>query len=444
MFEGQSRQFHWASKIPAVLVAVVLFMGTPGVLPALELADRHLPIEPLPTIRFSSALSYEEYITQARALIKTRNPRATEIISGGKGVMVVDAIAPKQWPMDAGCDRPKLGILLIHGLSDSPYLIGDLGDHFNRNCVLVRSILLPGHSTLPGDLGQVSYQQWIDASSWAMESFSGQVERLVVVGFSTGATLAIDYTIRNQDRESKQVPLLKAEHNEGGQTQTTHIAGLVLLSPAISINTSAAFLARWVDVLGSLFSERLRWASVAKDLDFAKYESFHMNAAAQVHMLTKRLGSSLDMKHPIPVSVFVVASEQDTTIDTRETIQFFHNRTDQRSNMLLYASQNIQTGDSRIEVRNSGDANKNILSLSHISIPISPANPHYGEKADYVNCLHYSDDSQLSSCLDMNNSAVLYGEITGENKTKGTLRRISWNPDYEYMVDRIDQFIKAL
>jgi hypothetical protein len=277
-----------------------------------------------------------------------------------------------------------------------------------------------------------------------MESFSGQVQQLIVVGFSTGATLAIDYSIRNQDRENNQVPLLKTGSGEPLQEATSQIAGLVLLSPAISINTSVAFLARWVNALGSVFNERLRWASVAADLDFAKYESFHMNAAAQIYTLTKRLGSVLDMKHPVPVPVFVVASEQDTTIDTRKTIQFFHNRTDQQSVMLLYASQGIQTTDNRIEVRNSANTGHKILSQSHISIPISPANPHYGKNGDYANCLHYADSSQFSSCLDRNNPEVLSGEITKKNRAEGTLRRISWNPDFEYMVDRIDQFINSL
>ena len=409
-----------------------------------NLAERHLPAQALPVIHYSESLSYSDYVRQARGLIASRNPRASEMIEAAKGMTVLDAISPKQWPLKTGCDKPTLGILLVHGLSDGPYSVADLGDHFSQSCVLVRSVLLPGHSTVPGDLAQVSYQDWIDASSWAMESFSGEVDKLVVVGFSTGATLAIDYAIRKQNRETNRVPLIKTGDSRGFNGESTQVVGLVLLSPAIAINTSAAFLARWVDTLGAAIYEPLRWAAIKEDLDYAKYESFHMNAAAQIYMLTKRLGSTLDMKHPVPVPVFVVASEQDTTINTEETVQFFHNRTDEQSEMLLYASQDLQTGDSRIEVRNSANVKDEILSQSHISIPNSPENPHYGKSGDYFNCLHYSDDLKLSHCLDQNNSDVLYGEITDGNTAQGIVRRISWNPDYEYMVDRIDQFINAL
>jgi len=426
------------------LCVALIFLATIRISTATELAERHHPLTPLPKIQFTPALSYEQYGHEIGSIIRARNPNASKLIGGAAGITVLDAVSPKQWPLSKDCIQPSKGILLIHGLSDSPYSIRDLGNSLSQNCVLVRSVLLPGHSTVPGDLVEVSYQDWIDASSWAIGSFSGKVEKLVVVGFSTGATLAIDFAIRNQNREGKFVPVLARDSVGGSSESVTQIVGLVLLSPAIAINAPMTFMARWVDALGVAFSERLRWASIAEDIDTTKYESFPMNAAAQIHILTKRLGSMLDMKHPVPVPVFVVASEQDTTIDTRETIQFFHNRTDSKSEMLLYASQNVQMGDKRIEVRSSANAAENILSQSHISIPIKPDNVHYGKQGDYVNCLHYSDNTELTICLDRNNSAIQLGEITDENKAIGTLRRISWNPDYEYMMDRINQFISEL
>ncbi|MBV1959569.1 MAG: alpha/beta fold hydrolase [Pseudomonadales bacterium] len=442
MFKQKLLQYRLVAIAFVILAITVVLPRIPSA--STKLAERHLSEPPLPSIKYSASLNYKDYVGLARELITDRNPRASEVVEGAAGMTVLDFVAPKQWPLDPNCNKPTLGMLLIHGLSDSPYSVSDVGNHFSQNCVLVRSVLLPGHSTVPGDLAQVSYQDWIDASSWAMESFSEEVDKLVVVGFSSGATLAIDYAIRKQNRETNRVPLIKTGDSRAFNGESSQLVGLVLLSPAIAINTSAAFLARWVDNFGAVFYEPLRWATIAEDRDYTKYESFHMNAAAQIYMLTKRLGSTLDMKHPIPVPVLIVASEQDTTTDTSETIQFFHNRTGTNSQMLLYASQELKTGDSRIEVRNSENSDKRILSQSHISILISPVNPHYGEKGDYVNCLHYSDESQLSSCLDWSNSDILYGEITKKNRDKGTLRRISWNPDYQYMMDRIDQFIGSL
>lgn len=440
MFKQKIFQRPWCATACAVFVTILVLVFA-SVIFAPTLSERHLPAQALPAINYDESLSYNDYVRQVRGLIASRNTRASE---SSEGRTVLDEVAPKEWPLKAGCDQPTKGVLLIHGLSDGPYAVSDLGDSFSQGCMLVRSVLLPGHSTVPGDLAPISYQDWIDASSWAMESFAGRVDKLIVVGFSTGATLAIDYAIRKKKDETNQIPLIKAGDSRSFNGKSSQVVGLVLLSPAIAIKTSAAFLTRWVDKLGAAIYEPWRWVAVREDLDYAKYESFHMNAAAQIYMLTKKLGSTLDMKRSVPVPVFVVASEQDTTIDTEETVRFFHDQTDSDSRMLLYTSKNLKTEDSRIEVRSSADLDKRILSQSHISIPFSPDNPHYGENGSYVNCLHYSDNPQLSSCLDRGDLDVLQGEITKENKAEGTLRRISWNPDYAYMMNQIDQFISAL
>ncbi|MEK9627804.1 MAG: hypothetical protein VW455_02155 [Nitrospinota bacterium] len=61
-------------------------------------------------------------------------------------------------PDPAKCRASKPGVLLIHGLTDSPFLMRDIGERFRENCFWVRSILLPGHGTLPGDLLHIDYQ----------------------------------------------------------------------------------------------------------------------------------------------------------------------------------------------------------------------------------------------------------------------------------------------
>ncbi|MBL4584060.1 MAG: alpha/beta hydrolase [Pseudomonadales bacterium] len=424
-----------------ILAAVILFPATAH---ALELEPRHRPDSPLPVIEYSAELSYSDYVEQARDIILNRHPHADKILPGTNGLKVVDLIAPKQWPRASTCGTPKKGILLIHGLSDSPYTVGDVGDDLNRDCALVRSVLLPGHSTVPGDLVAVTDQDWINASNWAIQSFAGEVEELVILGYSTGATLALEYVIRNQSKTAASRSLALGGSHDKAATQTTKITGLILLSSAIAINTSVSFMAGWVDCLGSIFNERWRWASIDKDLDFAKYESFPMNAAAQIHNLIKRMGERDDKANPVSVPVLMISSKQDTTINAIKTIEFFENRTTSNSKMLLYNSDITKITDTRIEVRDSTNHAKNILSLGHTSMSMKPSNAHYGENGDYVSCLHYGSGSEQESCLDRSNTDIRYGEVTEENKAKGTLRRISWNHDYDYALDRMNQFLESL
>lgn len=72
---------------------------------------------------------------------------------------------PKDWnrTFEFIPERPVGGILLLHGLSDSPYglrswgeMLFDLGFH-------VVGLRLPGHGTSPSGLLDVTWQDWVEA-----------------------------------------------------------------------------------------------------------------------------------------------------------------------------------------------------------------------------------------------------------------------------------------
>src|SRR5690348_2719348 len=58
---------------------------------------------------------------------------------------------------------PKQGVLLLHGLLDSPFVMKDIGNYFQSQGMLVRALVLPGHGTVPGALLNVSYHDWLAA-----------------------------------------------------------------------------------------------------------------------------------------------------------------------------------------------------------------------------------------------------------------------------------------
>jgi hypothetical protein len=96
----------------------------------------------------------------------------------------VELVSPKEWPRQSGCDASNTeGVLLLHGLTDSPFLMRDLGDFFNRlpGCFLIRSMLLPGHATTPGDLGRVDYMHWVEAAQYGIDQFKDAATRVHAV-----------------------------------------------------------------------------------------------------------------------------------------------------------------------------------------------------------------------------------------------------------------------
>jgi esterase/lipase len=318
----------------------------------------------------------------------------------------------------AAAGRYHKGIILLHGLSDSPYLMRTLGEHFRSRGFLVRALLLPGHGTRPGDLTMVKEQDWRRALDYAVHSTSPQVEHLYLAGFSTGGALAVDYVIEHPDS----------------------LTALFLFSPCLRVKSPAA---RWAGMVG-LFRT---WLDIADDRDYAKYESFPVNAAVQIVALTDRIGK-LARQHPerLALPVFAALSWEDETVDSAFTLDFFQKRlSNPASRLLLYSGEHTPPtfADPRITVITSFLPGRKILGLSHLALTVPAEDPHYGSQGNYRSCLHYpAASSEFAECTA--GRAAWLGERTAANLKTGLLQRLTWNPRYALQNDEIDRFIFSL
>jgi alpha-beta hydrolase superfamily lysophospholipase len=169
-------------------------------------------------------------------------------------------------------DSPIGGVLLLHGMSDSPYSLRALGEELNRRNYWVVGLRLPGHGTAPSGLLGVRWEDMAAAVDLAAAHLAQRVGRqpVHVVGYSTGATLAMNFTLDAIERKTTPMP-----------------ASLVLVSPAVGIHAAAA-AAGWkrrAAVLPGLGN--LAWLNVEPEFDPYKYNSFTTNAGEQVHRLTR-------------------------------------------------------------------------------------------------------------------------------------------------------------
>ena len=171
------------------------------------------------------------------------------------------------------------GALLLHGLSDSPYSMRALGQAMTESGFFVVGLRLPGHGTTPGSLSRASLEDWraavrIAARAVARETPPGAP--FVIVGYSNGAALALDYTLEGIDDPSLVVP-----------------QRLVFLSPAFAL-TPAASLAGWLKALGRVPGlGDLRWRKIEPEYDPYKFNSFPVNAAVQIFRLTSSIEEKL-------------------------------------------------------------------------------------------------------------------------------------------------------
>jgi len=131
-------------------------------------------------------------------------------------------------------DAPKAGFLLLHGMSDSPYSLSNIGRRLHAAGAWVIGLRLPGHGTAPSGLVQVRWEDMAAAVRLAMHHLNEKVgERpLYLVGYSNGGALAVHYALCG----IKDAAL-------------PEVSGIVLISPSIGV-TSMAFLAKWQAGLG--------------------------------------------------------------------------------------------------------------------------------------------------------------------------------------------------
>jgi alpha-beta hydrolase superfamily lysophospholipase len=180
----------------------------------------------------------------------------------------------------APAGEPRGGVLLMHGLSDSPYAMRGVAELFQSQGYYVVALRLPGHGTMPSGLREVRWQDWYAAVAAAAKyaaARGGNGKPFYIGGFSTGAALSTLYSVRSLDD-----PGLPRPH------------GLYLLSPAIGVPPSAV-LTNIISGLAFIPAfEKSRWLDVFPEYDPYKYTSFPVNAAKQIHTLTRVLADALD------------------------------------------------------------------------------------------------------------------------------------------------------
>jgi len=175
--------------------------------------------------------------------------------------------------------QAAFGVLLLHGMSDSPYSLRAIGQRLLREGGHVVGLRLPGHGTVPAGLLEFTRKDMDAAVVLAMRHLRETVgdRPILMIGYSNGGALAVHYALEAMEDES-----------------LPKVSGIVLISPAIGVTPMAAF-AVWQGRIGHwLGLDKLAWNSISPEYDPYKYNSFAVNAGDQVYRLTVEIGRHLD------------------------------------------------------------------------------------------------------------------------------------------------------
>jgi esterase/lipase len=325
------------------------------------------------------------------------------------------------------------GFLLIHGLTDSPYLLRGVADSLRGlyPCAVIRAVLLPGHGTVPGDTLDMHFEDWLAITEYGARSLHNeeQVSDVYLVGFSTGTALSI-------------------RHMAEGES-TDKVKGLIMLSTAVKAGTEFAFLAGWLKYLKP-------WMSNFKERDAARYESFSSNAGAQFYYLVKDLFNG---DYDVDVPVLMAVSADDATINANSAQAFYCNnvQTNPRNKLLWYSSEAGEHGSSAdcgadlsvIKTTNEQAKQMRVANVAHTAISTPPDDAHYGRNGNYRECKEYQDDTEAYGACRQQDDRSMWGEknINSSNARKELefeyFRRGTFNPYYDELIEEIGCFSGA-
>ena len=367
---------------------------------------------------------FANYVAQTRERLE----RDKVFMDVGRKEIELDAATPFELRPANGCPTTndgnyRRGILLIHGLSDTPLAMGDLARAFAERCFLVRVILLPGHGTRAADLLNVTGDDWFLATRFGLETLRTDADEVFVGGFSLGGLLAVHAAVEDPN-----------------------IKGVFSFSPALSLERG--WLIRQSLWLRHLFD----WVDVDPPDDYARYESMPFNGLAETYELTEKLAKRLET-HALDVPIFIAQSADDRIIDQGTNLDYFKRYFSHTDSRLILYRRNPKEGPDSIDQRvlyfNSFLPEQRIANFSHMSIHISPFNPHYGIDGDYRNCGISSGDraaDAIERCLTA--ERPWRGETVRSSSLDvpdiEAMARLTFNPRFGELLGKIDRFLRRL
>ena len=367
--------------------------------------------------------------------------------------------------------EPVGAAVFLHGLTDSPYSLRHIARRYQARGFVAIAIRLPGHGTVPAGLTEAVWEDWLAATRLAVREAAGRIgpsAPLHLVGFSNGGALALMYTLEALEESTLQRP-----------------ARLVLISPMIGITRFARFagLAGLPAILPAF--AKAAWLGLLPEFNPFKYNSFPVNGARQSWQLTQVLQQEIRRQARAgqlaglpPILTF--QSVLDFTVSTRaivtslyahlpengsELVLFDVNRNAKLGPLLSSAADvvlsgmlpepprrfrtalitNVTADSSEVMERvvEAGAVSEqarrlglfyppDVFSLSHVALPFPPSDGLYGFEPD--------PEEDFGVRL---GAVAPRGERAALIVSLDSLLRMSSNPFFPYLIDRIDAGISA-
>ncbi len=359
-----------------------------------------------PSAAVATNASFQDYQQQAlKTLTEGRAYRGER--AGAEAALN----APQEW-------RPigpvRGGVLLVHGLGDSPWSFRDIGQALARQGFLARTVLLPGHGTQPADMLDVRMEQWRDVVESQAALLQRDAGHIYLGGFSTGANLVLDHAYRHPE-----------------------VAGLLLFSPAFRSSVSLDWLAPALRYVRPWLIE----TSLQSETIPVRYSMVPTNGFAQFYR-SSRVAQDHLASAPFDRPVLMVLAAGDSVVDVAYAARTFHARfTHPASRLIWYGKQQPPAdGDPRVLSRTDTLPEWRISQFSHMGVLFAPDNPLYGPQGSLKLCRNSRDGDAIRAC---EQGAQVWYSDWGYSEAGKVHARLTFNPYFDLQTQVMAEVMEA-
>ncbi|MDO8432257.1 MAG: alpha/beta fold hydrolase [Candidatus Binatus sp.] len=226
-----------------------------------------------------------------------------------------------------------VSVLLVHGLTGTPYEMRALGERIAARGARVHGVRLAGHAEAPEALGQVGHENWYESVVQGFEELRRYGDPNVAVGLSMGALLAAR---------------LAADQREA-------VAGLVMLAPAFFLPPATTTMLKAVRMLGTVADKLYLYNSSGSDIHDAGARGIHPQCALMPLNAPLKLLELSALVRPrlahITQPALVIHARRDHTCPQRKNVNFAmkHLGSAEKRAIVLDESYHVITVDSEKE-----------------------------------------------------------------------------------------------
>jgi carboxylesterase len=186
--------------------------------------------------------------------------------------------------------------LLLHGFTNSPYELREMGSFLNKQGYTVSIPLLPGHGTLPSDLRRRKWTDWYEKAKSELFELRKKYQKVYLIGFSMGASIALHL----------------AAHYE--------VNGVITLAPVLYLKNKFSFLSHYIHIFLP-YSKKLSGPDIRSEVQTISYNKIPVKSLSQLLKFSKHLRPDLG---DIYTPVLIIYAKKDHVVDNKSAKEIYH------------------------------------------------------------------------------------------------------------------------